>query len=111
MATLNNPEVDAGSLDKRVALLRPVYNAYQDEIDSWEPVGSVWAAMAPASGMEANEAGHTVAVTVVPVVIRYRSDIDARWRLSLGARVFEVEALVNVGERGAQLRLTCKEVL
>jgi len=108
---MRNPEAEAGTLDKRVTLLKPIYNAYQDEIIDWESVTDVWASMSPNYGQEINEAGRTVAVVQVPVVIRYRSDIDARWRLKLGARVFEVNAILNAQERGAQLQLTCKEVL
>lgn len=106
-----NPEINAGPLDKRVTLLAPVYNEFQDEIVDWNPVANVWASMTPNYGQEINEAGRTVAVVQVPVVIRYRRDIDARWRLRLGSRTFEIAAILNVLERNSQLQLTCKEVL
>lgn len=106
-----NPELYAGALDKRVTLLRPIYNDYQDEIVDWEPIANVWAAITPNQGQETNEAGRMVAVTYVPMLIRYRSDIDARWRIALGSRVFEIEALLNALERKAHLQLSCKEVL
>jgi SPP1 family predicted phage head-tail adaptor len=111
MSTMQNPEVNAGDLDRRVTLLSPVYNTYQDEIVDWSPVAQVWAKMAPNFGQEINEAGRTVAVVQSIVNIRYRSDIDARWRLQMGSRLFEVAAILNPMERRAQLQLNCKEVL
>jgi SPP1 family predicted phage head-tail adaptor len=111
MSTMKNPEVYAGDLDRRVTLLSPVYSDYQDEIIDWTPVADVWASMTPNFGQEINEAGRTVAVSQIPVVIRYRADIDARWRLQMGTRFFEIAAILNPLERRAQLQLTCKEVL
>lgn len=111
MSSLNNPEPGAGALDKRVELLRPVYNEWQGEIVDWESVARVWAAMTPTSGGEVTEAGRTVSIVNVPITIRYRKDIDARWRIRLGTRLFDVAALVNIRERGAQLTLNCKEIL
>ena len=43
-----NPELEAGSLDKRVTLLRhPLYNEFEDEIVDWDTVAEVWAGLSP----------------------------------------------------------------
>ena len=106
-----DPEISAGELDKRVTLLQPVYNAPEDEIPGWNPVADVWASIAPNYAMEVNEAGRTVAVVSAPIVIRFRSDIDHRWRVQWGTHLYEIEGIVDVAARGAQLQLNCKEVL
>ena len=107
----DNPEIAAGQLDRRVTLLAPVYaDEFQDEITGWQPVTDVWAAIAPALGAEDNEAGRTVAVKTIPVVIRYRTDIDERWRIQDGPHTYGIDAIADPLRRRAALTLTCKEV-
>jgi len=105
------PEIDAGSLDRRVTLLRPLYNAVEDEITGWEPVADIWAAVHPNFGQEINESGRTVASVLVPIVIRYRTDIDARWRIRDREKEYEVKAKLDIARRHVQLHLSCEEVL
>lgn len=105
-----NPEILAGILDKRVTLLEPVYNEHQDEITGWRLVTDVWASVTPNFGQEQDEASRTVSVNRLAIVIRYRSDIDARWRLRDGRHTYEIDALFDVQRRGSQLQLHCKEI-
>jgi SPP1 family predicted phage head-tail adaptor len=116
---VRTPELDTGKLDKRVTLLRPVYaNAYQDEIlvgeDGelvYEPVADVWASVGPNFGQEmGNEGARTVATKMVPVVIRYRSDIDERWRILDREHTYSIDAILDVQRRRSQLQLACKEI-
>ena len=107
-----NPELEAGLLDKRVALLRPLYNEWEDEVATWEKVTDVWASILPATGgPEENAAGRSVATTGIAVVIRYRTDIDARWRIQDGVHFYEILGIADTARRRAQLQLTCKEVV
>lgn len=103
-------EIDAGSMDRRAQLLAPVYNASQDEIVDWTLADTVWASVEPNYAQELNESGRIVALTQAPIQIRYRSDIDARWRVVVDGQTWEILGLVNVGNRRAQLQLTCKLV-
>lgn len=107
----NGPEIDAGALDRRVTLLRPVYaNEFEDEISGFEAVTDVWAAVNPQTGREQNEASRTVATTEVPIIIRYRTDIDARWRIQDRDVQFEVKSKLDIARRHVQLQLNCEEV-
>ena len=103
--------IDAGVLDRRVTLLKPIYNAPEDEVVDWETVAEVWAGVNPKSGQEVDEAGRMVATLAVPIVIRYRTDIDARWRIRDGDAEYEVKAKVDVLRRHVHLQLSCQEVL
>ena len=109
---VRNPELEAGTLDKRVTLLRPVYaNGYQDEIESYEPVADVWASVTPNYGQEIpNEGGRQVATKLLPVIIRYRSDIDARWRIRDGEHEYGIDSILDVQRRRSQLQIACKEI-
>jgi SPP1 family predicted phage head-tail adaptor len=105
-----HPGIEAGTLDKRVTLLAPQYNAALDEIVSYAAVTTVWASIMPETAMELNQAGRTVATTRIAVVIRYRADIDARWRVQDRDRVYQIKGIDDVMRRHVQLQLTCMEV-
>lgn len=105
-----HPGIEAGVLDKRVTLLEPIYNPEQDEIIQWNPVTRVWAGIMPSTGREQNQAGRTVSITLVAIVIRYRTDIDARWRIQDRDRTYQIRSIVDVLRRHVQLQLACEEV-
>jgi SPP1 family predicted phage head-tail adaptor len=109
---VKNPEIEVGTLDKRVTLLRPVYaNEYQDEIAAWEAVAEVWASIGPNFGQEiTHEGARVVATSMVPVVIRFRSDIDGRWRIRDRGHEYAIDAILDVQRRRSQLQIACKEV-
>lgn len=119
-----NPELEAGTLDKRVTLLRPVYSSeFQDEITEdaesepvYEPVTDVWASIQPAAGTiaatgERDASGRMAANNTILVVVRCRTDIDGRWRIGYRGRAFEILGITNPVERSAQLQIFCQEVL
>ena len=104
------PELEAGTLDRRVSLLAPVYNAAGDEIDSWQKVTDVWAAIVPTSAVEGNASARNVTQTYVQITMRYRTDIDPRWRIVDAPITYEIEGLVSPLARRAGLRMYAKEV-
>ena len=119
--------LNTGDLDKRITLYKPVYgggaqfgsatfdearyeNTSQDEIVGWTPVATVWAAILPKDGKEIGEAGRIVALTGIPIKIRYRRGLDKRMRVVYRTRWFEVQAIVDPLERHESLLLDCLEV-
>jgi SPP1 family predicted phage head-tail adaptor len=111
MPSITVAELDAGKLDRRVALLRPVYkDEFQDEITDYEEVTKVWAAVQPTYGFEQNTAGRTAESVTTAIVIRYRTDIDARWRVQDRSMVFRIVGMLDVLRRHVQWQLNCVEV-
>jgi SPP1 family predicted phage head-tail adaptor len=106
-----DPTIGAGDLDKRVTLLQPVYNEFADEIVDWTPVASVWAGVDPDQGMEVNEAGRTVETVIITMFIRYRRDVDARWRVQDHEHLYEIKGITDIARRRVQLQLSLMEVL
>lgn len=107
---MEHPDIEAGTLDKRVTLLMPVYNDTLDEIVQYDAITTVWASIAPSTARETNQAGRTITVTYIPIVIRYRTDIDARWRVQDRDRVYQIKGIDDVLRRHVQLQLNCEEV-
>jgi SPP1 family predicted phage head-tail adaptor len=100
----------AGDLDRRVTLLSPVYNGDSDEIDSYQLAGLAWAAVEPIMGAESTEADREMTALLVNVTLRYRADIDARWRIQDGEHTYEIQGIADVARRRVQLKLNCQEI-
>ena len=107
-----DPTLAAGDMDRRVTLLRPVTNEYGDEITGWEAVADVWAGIEPGtSGTEVTEADRTVETVPTEITIRYRTDVDARWRVQDRDHLFEIRGIADISRRRASLILNCMEVV
>jgi SPP1 family predicted phage head-tail adaptor len=109
---MSDPTIESGTLDKRVTLLEPVYNEPQDEITGWNPVANVWAGIAPISnaGREMTQSARTIAITMITITIRFRADIDPRWRIQDRDRIYQIRSMVDTLRRHVQLQLACEEI-
>jgi len=112
MPRVPDPNLAAGELDRRVTLLAPVYsNEFQDEISDWQAMTDVWATVEPGTGgIEVTEAERTVQTVITEITIRYRTDIDARWRVQDREHVYEIRGIADIVRRRATLVLNCMEV-
>jgi len=109
---MSKSSLNAGALDQRVSLLRPVYeNEFQDEISGYTEAGRAWASIQPTVAVEVGEAGRTVERVTVLITIRYRTDLDQRWRIGRGVQVWEIQGIVNPLNRNERLDLSCREVI
>jgi SPP1 family predicted phage head-tail adaptor len=106
-----DPTIGAGELDKRVTLMQPIFGETPDEIAGYQAVTDVWAAVDPGFDQEINEAGRTVATSLVAITIRYRTDIDPRWQVADHEHTYQIRGIADIARRRVQLQLTCEEVL
>jgi SPP1 family predicted phage head-tail adaptor len=104
-------ELEAGTLDKRVTLLRPTYAEFEDEITGYESISDVWANVKVEAGREQSEAGRLVVTAPVTVTIRFRDDVDARCRVADGSHTYRIVGIADPARRKAQLVLSCEEIL
>lgn len=97
----------AGSLDRRITLLRGgiVRDEDGDDVESWQPLASVWASVRPAPGAE-RLASAEVAATA-PTVIRIRwsrqvADLSPQDRIEYpidSGRQFDIASVIEIGFR------------
>ena len=103
----------AGTLGHRITLQEPTETrgaAYGDVQKAWADVATVWAAFEPLSGRELLLAQQVNSEITVRFRIRYRADVTAKWRVLLGARVFQIAAPpIDVNGAGVELHLQCVE--
>ncbi|KKL74148.1 hypothetical protein LCGC14_2067810, partial [marine sediment metagenome] len=76
----------------------------------WSTVATVWASVVPVRGAERVAADQKEGVLTHKVNMRYRSDVSPLNRITFdGGRVLDIEAVANVGNRGAELEIQCLE--
>lgn len=103
----------AGDLRHRVTIqqLVTVYDEYNQPVEMWQDLTTVWAAIEPLSGREYWQAKAVNAEVTHRVRMRYRAGITPEMRLVFNGRVFEILAVLNLEERNIELQLLCKEAV
>lgn len=76
---------------------------------TWSLVAEVWAALTPLSGREGVEADGLQGRVTHEIVLRHRAGISPRQRFRMGARVFDIKAVIDIGERHRFLRCLTEE--
>lgn len=100
----------ASDLTQRITLQRPVatVNGLGEEVQTWEDVATVWARVQPLRGRDFFAAAQMQSSTDHRVVIRYRADVLATWRVVWRGLVLEVVGdPINVDGARTWLELMC----
>ena len=105
--------IESGRLNKRVDLQQATEDrdATGGTTRTWTTIVTRWAAIEPAKGREAYIFGQVESRTIIKIRIRYHADIDTTWRIQFGSKIFNIESLVNSGERNEFIDLFCEETI
>lgn len=83
----------------------PTSNDFGEEVLAWNLVDEVWAELDPMEGREFFNAARNQVEQPIKIRIRYRPDVHERMRVVKGSRVYDIQSVVNVGERNRELEL------
>jgi SPP1 family predicted phage head-tail adaptor len=92
----------AGKLDRRLTIQRAavvVTPPFNEPVESWADVATVWAQQRPNRGAERFSAQEIVGKAVMTFHIRYRGDLTVKYRLLYEGRVWNILGLREVGRR------------
>ena len=100
-----------GMMRYRVQLQSPsdTTDAGGGRSQSYTRVADIYANIVPKSGKESFQRGKIQAETTHDIFIRYRSDIDASYRIVYESRSFNIKSILNVDERDRYYKLSCTE--
>lgn len=103
--------IRSGRLRHRVELQEPTVaqNTVGELVTTWTTIATVPAEVLDLRGREYLTAREAHAETTTKITLRYRDDLTRLWRVKHGARVFDVEAVVDLQGRRRVLELMCKE--
>lgn len=65
-----------------------------DTVEEWVSRGSCWAEVVPLSAKEFVSASSMNSKVVARVTIRYRSDVQANWRIFFRGRYYNIEGVL-----------------
>lgn len=104
----------AGRLRHRVKLQRATEacDDHGQPVKSWYTEATVPAGVEPLRGKELVAGNQTAAEATVRIVMRYRPDVVADWRVVFGDHIFEIVAPpLNPDYRNRELQLMCREIV
>lgn len=105
-------DLGAGKLDQRINLLAPTYSPSGDEITGYTSiVANVPAEKRAVRGREMLAAARDVSEVFVVWRIRWRTGVNAIARLTHGADIYDVEAVVDPTGHRRVLELTARIIL
>lgn len=77
--------------------------------DEWHTVATIWAALSPARGFEESRGSKPEAQGGHKILMRYRADLVPTMRFRKDARIFVIQTIRDVDERGAYQEVGCVE--
>jgi SPP1 family predicted phage head-tail adaptor len=102
----------AGLLRKRISIQTnsAVQNGFGEPTTSWSETAKAWAQVDNLQGQELFAAQQLIPEVTTKITIRYRTGMRADMRIVMGARKFNINAVMNVDERNRTLELLCQEL-
>jgi SPP1 family predicted phage head-tail adaptor len=103
----------SGPLRHRITIEAPVETQGSDGsmTTTWETFLTAWASIEPLIGREYFAQQREQAAVSHKIRMRYRPGITHKMRVAWGTRVFEIESVLNVGERNREIVLMCGEAV
>lgn len=100
----------ANRLNRQIVL--QFRNHGQDEAgqpaQTWTNLTTVWASIEDLTGREFQAAQATQNGTETRIRIRYRDDIDPNMRVVYGAKIYDIQAVLDRNGRREELQLMCR---
>lgn len=100
----------AGSLNRLVTIEEPcsTRNEIGDEIETWIPVGRVWASVQPLNGREFMIARQAMTEVTARVTMRYYPRLKTTMRFRLGNMTLVIVSIINKDMRNRELEVLCR---
>jgi SPP1 family predicted phage head-tail adaptor len=103
----------AGDLRHRIEIqtIGTTRGAAGEVVDTWTTEKTVWASVEPLKGGEMYAAKQINADTTHKIRLWYLHGLTPAKRILFGTRVFNIQQVLNVEERGIEHLLYCQEMI
>ena len=81
------------------------------EVVTWDAFAYAWASIDPLGGREYFAAQQIQSSISHKIMIRYQANIKPYHRIKWGEKIFDINAILNEGERNVSLILFCTEAV
>ncbi len=86
-------------------------DAHGGVVESWSTFAVVWANIAPISGREYLAVKQTQAEVTHRIRMRYLYGITPKMRILYGDRIFDINSISNLQERGHEMEIMATEAV
>jgi SPP1 family predicted phage head-tail adaptor len=105
----------AGLLRHRIEIQSPTLSVGDsgETVQDWDTIenGAVWGSVEPLKARELMESGRQLGEVTHRIRCRYVAGVSPKCRVLHGARVYQIESVINGEERGIMLEMLAFEVL
>ena len=101
----------AGTLRKQIIIQQAseANDSHGQPIKTWSAYLTVSASVQPLKGREYFDAAQVNAETTTKFIIRHRLGITQKMRISYDSKIYNIESIINVGERNREIHLMASE--
>lgn len=102
-----------GDLNKRITLQKPATTTNERgfEIENWEDLKTVWAAVSNLHGREYFAAATVQAENTVKFIIRYLEGLDTTMRILFQGRQYNIISIDNIKYQNHYMEIKAMEVV
>ena len=92
-----------GKMDQRIIIQQntPSRDSVGQDVPSWSELDTVWAQVLPTSGSEGQDMQQELAQQTYKFIIRYRSDVTPKHRISYENSTYDIEVVSEVYRKKA----------
>ena len=103
--------MQSGKLDQRVTLLSLTETNDRGQLKQvYSDFQTVWAHVISQRGNEAFEAARVNARQTIRVLLRFREDVDVKWKIRWDSQEYNITAIDRSQRREGMLWITCQVV-
>lgn len=104
--------MNPGDLRRRITIQQPSETKDSEGIVTvtWVDLATVWAAVEPLQGREFLSAQAVTSEPITRIRIRYQAGIKPSMRAVYGTRIYDIQYVIDTGDRHRELQLMCREV-
>ena len=101
----------AGKQRHKVTIQKPTEtrDAVGGVTTTWATLGTIWASVEPLSGKELLSADQLNSIATLRVRCRYIKNLTHECRIFHKGRSLEIVSAQNIGERGVEYEILCRE--
>jgi len=105
--------LEAGKLRSKVTIQNPynVEDVFGAVVDTWATYKQVWASIEPLTGKENFDYLKENEEITGKIRIRYLRGVNAKMRVKLGSRYWEIVNIIDVNERHKEMIILVKELV
>jgi SPP1 family predicted phage head-tail adaptor len=102
--------MNPGDFDQRIVIqnVSEAVDQFGQRVQTFSTLAAVWAKVEEKSGVEGEMSYQLIAERKVQFLIRFRSDINDRMRISYRSKIYEIESIISDDARKHTMKIHTK---